>query len=195
VELFEGLRTVFGSGKNRLVAAWMRRSALHRWGLRAGAVLTLVGAPALLALSLAAYFWDPSQVLRLVFGTRWGAGGPVQTLLLAFIAFTLALSWLAGFVVRFHFCRLVCIYGMGQAMAASSGDAKTILRPRYAPESLDACGSCQACHLDLDPRASRLVFGVADGCFNCGECVEVCGTVQEHKQAPPLLDFSSGGQR
>lgn len=199
LELFEGLRTVFGTGRNRLVAAWMRRSALHRWGLRLLAALTLIAAPAVLALSLAAYFWDPAKILALVFRTPWGSGGSVQTLLLSFIAFTAVLGWLAGFFVRFHFCRLVCIYGMGQAMTASSGDPKTILRPRYRPESLDACGACQAClkacHLDLDPREKQLVFGVADGCFNCGECVEICGTVQGHKGASPLLDFSSGGRR
>ena len=199
VELFDGLRTVFGAGRNRAVAAWMRRSALHRWSLRLGAALTLVAAPALLALSLAAYFWDPAKILHLVFHTPWGTGGSVQTLLLSFIAFTTVLGWLAGFLVRFHFCRLVCIYGMGQAMAASSGDPKTILRPRYRSESLAACGSCQAClkacHLDLDPREEDLVFGVAYGCFNCGECVEVCGTVQGHKGAEALLDFSSGGRR
>ena len=198
VELFDGIRTVFGAGKNRKVSAWMRRSLLHRWGLRVGAALTLVVAPTILALSLTAYFWDPSQVIHLVFRTPWGAGGSVQTLLLSFLAFTMVLSWLAGFVVRFHFCRLVCIYGMGQAIAASSGDQAMILRPRYRPDTLDACGPCQAClkacYLELDPREANLVFGVADGCFNCGECVEVCGTVQTHRGARALLDFSRGGR-
>lgn len=200
VELFDGLRTAIWKGTHRIVAAWMRRSLFHKWGLRAAAWATLLIAPVLLAMSLAAYLIPPDQILQSVFSTHWGQGGTLQTSLLAWIALTWVISCLAGFAVRFHFCRMVCIYGMGQAMVATTAPENQILRPRYLPESLDACGGCQAClnacFVDLDPRSDELVLGFSDGCFNCGDCMDVCSTVQEHKGNESLLSFtSSPGKR
>ena len=193
VELFDGLRTVLGAGgTQRQVAAWMRRSVWHRWGLRVGAVLTLVLVPLALGASLAAYLYPPARILQdLTAPLRAVHRG--QLVLWAWEALVLAASWTAGFLVRFHFCRLVCIYGMGQAMAASSADQDRILRPRYRPEDLSACGSCQAClkacFVDLDPREPELQLGFSQGCFNCGDCIDVCATVQGHRDQPSLLTF------
>lgn len=198
VEFCDGLRTALGlGGRQRRVAAWMRRSAGHRWGLRVLAVLTLAGAPLLLGASLAAYLYPPARILREL-TTPLAAGNRGQLVLWAWEALVLLASWTAGFLVRFHFCRLVCIYGMGQAMAASSGDPARILRPRYRPEQLSACGSCQAClracFLDLDPRDRQLQLGFAPGCFNCGDCIDVCETVQAHRGHPALLGFERPAQ-
>ena len=193
VELFDGLRTALGAGgSNRLVAAWMRRSAGHRWGLRLGAVLTLLLAPLLLGSSLAAYLYPPARILAEL-TSPLQAGNRGQLVLWAWEALVVLASWTAGFVVRFHFCRLVCIYGMGQAMAASSAEPAKIMRPRFRPEVLSACGGCQAClkacFLDLDPRDPDLIFGFSPGCFNCGDCLDVCSTVQGHRDRPSLLTF------
>lgn len=199
VELFDGLRTAVWKGTNRRVASWMKRSPFHRWGLRIAAALTLALAPAALALSLAAYLVPPEQILDAVFKTAWGRGGMVQAALLSWIGLTSLISWLAGFVVRFHFCRMVCIYGMGQAMVASTASEDRILRPRFLPETTSACGGCQACQkacfIDLDPRADELVLGFSSGCFNCGECIDVCLTVQEHRSGASLLSFTSAPGR
>ncbi|HJW08498.1 MAG TPA: 4Fe-4S binding protein [Holophagaceae bacterium] len=193
VELFDGLRTAVWKGTNRKVAAWMRRSFLHRWALRTGAVLTLLAAPVVLALSLAAYLYAPAKITALL-RMAPGAGGTPQLALWTWIGLVLIVGWIAGFLVRFHFCRYVCIYGMAQAMVASTAEDQRILRPRFLPESTDACGSCQAClkacFVDLDPREKHLQLGFGLGCFNCGECVEVCGTVQQHKDREPLLSFT-----
>ncbi len=192
VEFFEGIRTAAGWGSNRLVAAWMRRSPLHRLGLRAGAVVTLVAAPLLLGASLAAYLYPPARILREL-SAPLDLGNRGQVVLWAWMALVLASSWLAGFLVRFHFCRMVCIYGMGQAMAASAADPAKVLRPRFRPGDLGACGSCQAClkacFVEVDPRAKDLHLGFSAGCFNCGDCVDVCETVQGHKGRPSLLTF------
>jgi len=192
VEFFEGLRTAAGWGSNRLVAAWMRRSPLHRLGLRAGALLTLAIAPLLLGASLAAYLYPPARILREL-GSPLDLRNHGQVVLWAWMALVLVSSWLAGFLVRFHFCRMVCIYGMGQAMAASAADPAKVLRPRYRPEDLGACGSCQAClkacFVEVDPRDRELQLGFSAGCFNCGDCVDVCETVQGHKGRPSLLTF------
>ena len=197
IELFEGLRTAVWRGTNRKVAAWIRRGAIHKWALRLGAVLTLIFAPVALAFCLAGYLVPPRQLVQEVLFTRWGTGGATQLAVLSWVALMLVISWVAGFFVRFHFCRMVCIYGMGQAMAASTAEAKKILRPRFLPESLDACGNCQAClkacFLDLDPRDKYLVVGFSSGCFNCGECIDSCTTIQAHKGGPSLLSFKSGG--
>jgi polyferredoxin len=192
VELFDGLRTALTGGTNRKVAAWLRRSWLHRWTLRAGAGLTLLAAPVVLALSLAAYLYEPARILEALAAAP-GRGGEVQTALYVWIALVTLISHLAGFFVRFHFCRMVCIYGMGQAMVASSADERTILRPRFEAAGLDACGSCRAClkacPVELDPRDPDLILGFSAGCFNCGDCMDVCRLVQGHKGEGPLLSF------
>lgn len=192
VEFVDGIRTVAGWGANRRVAAWMRRSPLHRLGLRLAGGLTLLAAPLLLGASLAAYLYPPQQIL-LDLGSLPRFGNPGQVVLWAWLALVLAASWVAGFLVRFHFCRMVCIYGMGQAMAASAADPARILRPRYRPEDLGACGSCQAClkacFVEVDPRAKDLQLGFSAGCFNCGDCVDTCETVQGHRGRPSLLTF------
>ena len=193
VELFDGLSTAVWKGSNRKVAAWMKRSPLHKWGLRLGAVLTLAIAPVILALSLAAYLVAPRQIILMVFQTAWGHGGLIQATLLSWVALTALISWLAGFAVKFHFCRMVCIYGMGQAMVVSTAPEDQILRPRFLPSSTTACGSCQAClracFVDLDPRAKHLVLGFGTGCFNCGDCIDICATVQGHRGEASLLSF------
>ncbi len=198
LELFEGLRTALGRGTHRKVAAWMRRSLRNRVLLRLAAVLTLVGVPVILALSMAAYLWSPAKLLA-VLAMPPGAGGTVQTALWVWLGLNWVVALLAGFFVRFHVCRFVCIYGMGQAMVASTADARTILRPRFQPRDLEACGGCQAClkacFVDLDPRAKHLQLGFGSGCFNCGECIDVCSTVQGHRQQDPLLTFTSDGKR
>ena len=48
---------------------------------------------------------------------------------------------------------------------------------------------------DLDPREKNLQLGFGSGCFNCGECVDICATVQSHKAQDPLLSFRSGKAR
>lgn len=195
VELFDGLSTAVWKGSNRKVAAWMKRSRFHKWVLRCGAALTLALAPVLLALSLAAYLVAPRQIVHELVLTRWGYGGMIQTTLLVWVALTVLIAWVAGFAVRFHFCRMVCIYGMGQAMVVSSAPDNHILRPRFLPDSTDACAGCQAClkacFVDLDPRDKHLVLGFSTGCFNCGDCVDACTTVQAHKAKAPLLSFQS----
>lgn len=195
VELFDGLSTAVWKGSNRRVAAWMKRSAFHKWGLRLSAGLTLALAPVILALSIAAYLVAPRQIIQAVFATPLGSGGMLQATLLAWVALTVLISWLAGFAVKFHFCRMVCIYGMGQAMVVSSAPSNQILRPRFLPASTDACGSCQAClkacFVDLDPRSKQLVLGFSAGCFNCGDCIDSCTTVQGHQGEASLLSFSA----
>ncbi len=199
VELFDGLSTAVWKGTNRRVAAWMKRSTFHKWTLRLGASVTLALAPIILALSLAAYLVAPRQIIHALFATPWGHGGNIQTTLLAWVALTFLISWLAGFAVKFHFCRMVCIYGMGQAMVVSSAPENHILRPRFIPDALDACGGCQAClkacFVGLDPRAKHLVLGFSVGCFNCGDCVDTCRTVQGHKHAGSLLSFGASPER
>ncbi len=192
VEAFDALRTALGRGRHRRVAAWMRRGPLHRWALRGGALLVLTVVPLVMAASLAAYLVPPARILQAL-GRLPVLSDTGQTAIWAWMALVLLGSWAAGFVVRFHFCRMVCIYGMGQAMAASAADPARILRPRFMPGSLDACGTCQACvkacFVDLDPRTPDLRLGFSDGCFNCGDCVDHCETVQGHKGASALLTF------
>jgi len=192
VEFFEGLRTAAGWGSNRRVAAWMRRSLLHRVALRGAAGLTLVAGPLVLGASLAAYLYPPGRIVREL-TTLPRPGNPGQVVLWAWMALVLVTSWVAGFLVRFDFCRMVCIYGMGQAMAASSAEPSQVLRPRYLPEDTSACGSCRAClkacFVEVDPREEELQLGFSAGCFNCGDCIDVCETVQAHKGRPSLLTF------
>ena len=194
VEFCEGLRTALGRGSNRKVAAWLRRSPGHRLALRAAALLTLLAAPVLLALGLAGYLYPPARILQDL-ATPLAAGQRGTWVLWAWIALVAVCSWAAGVLVRFDLCRMVCIYGMGQAMAASSLPPERVLRPRFRPAELEACGHClaclKACFVELDPRARDLRLGFSAGCFNCGDCIDVCETVQGHRDQPSLLTFEA----
>lgn len=192
VELFDGLRTALVGGTNRKVSAWMKRSWAHRLALQGGAWLTLLLAPVILALSLAAYLYAPEGILAALSAPP-GRGGEAQTALYLWIGLVALISYLAGFLVRFHFCRMVCIYGMGQAMVASTADEEKILRPRFEAPSLESCAGCQAClkacPVEIDPREEPLVLGFSKGCFNCGDCADVCDLVQGHRGQDSLLSF------
>lgn len=54
------------------------------------------------------------------------------------------------------------------------------------------CGGCtgcqQVCPVDIDPRGP-LHVGAFEGCYNCGECIDACATIQSHKGRKPLLAF------
>ena len=190
IEFFNVIRTVFGSGTNRWVYGFMNRSSMHRILAQTLCILFLFIAPIITALGLSAYLVNPSRILNTVLNLS--TLNTEGVLLISWIFLFIVLTWICGFIVRFDFCRIVCIYGMGQSIIYSSNDQDSKLRPRFTSE-LSACGTCTAClntcFVDLDPRSDSLVIGYGEGCFNCGDCVDICTVVQEHQGKDSLLTF------
>jgi polyferredoxin len=62
------------------------------------------------------------------------------------------------------------------------------------------CTGCQTiCPVDIDPRKPEalnlsglqmsLRVGQFNGCFNCGECIDACKSIQQYKKRDGLLSF------
>ena|GEM_PF-436704 len=101
------------------------------------------------------------------------------------------------------FCRTCCPYGMAQSISAYHENSRW--RPmeiQFTGNKEDECKSCQGCQsvcpVEIDPRDGTLVgqlkVGVFDGCFNCGECVDACKSIQHYRKKPGLLSFKSAGK-
>ncbi len=192
IEFFNIIRTIFGSGTNRWIHGFINRSIVHRIVAQTLSIIFLFMAPITIALGLSAYLVDPSRILYIV--NNLTVLNTESGLLIGWVVLFVLLTWIVGFVVRFDFCRIVCIYGMGQSIIYSSNDQDKKLRPRFE-STLDECGSCaaclNACFVDLDPRSESLFIGYGEGCFNCGDCVDICSVVQKHKGNDSLITFRS----
>lgn len=195
IEFSDAVSTLFNKGRNRWVAGFISRSRIHKLSLRVIFCLLVICIPHIIALSLAAYFVDPVLIKNLFLSIPGTYSDPLLQTLMYWSCFFSAIFYAAGFLIKHNFCRILCIYGMGQSMVAETRESNKILRPRFTPETLDACGNCQACLnaciVDLDPRAQQLNVGFGSGCFNCGDCLDICTIVQQHKYQPSLITFES----
>lgn len=194
IEFFNAILTVFGSGTNRAVYDFIKRSDAHRILAQVLSVVFLLIGPIIIALGLSAYLVNPSRILTIIMNP---SALNSEAALGSWILLFSVLTWIVGFIVRFDFCRIVCIYGMGQSIIYSSNDQDKTLRPRFNSE-LSECGSCTACvntcFVDLDPRSESLFIGYGEGCFNCGDCADVCSVVQNHRGKDSLITFRSNKQ-
>ncbi|MEM0952393.1 MAG: 4Fe-4S binding protein [Cyanobacteria bacterium P01_H01_bin.74] len=88
-----------------------------------------------------------------------------------------------------NFCRACCPYGMAQSISAYHENSPW--RPmeiQFSASAENDCKHCKACQLicpvDIDPRNATLTGQVAvgqfEGCFNCGECIDVCSFIHKH---------------
>jgi ferredoxin-type protein NapH len=101
------------------------------------------------------------------------------------------------------FCRTCCPYGMAQSISAYHENSRW--RPmeiQFTGDQASECKTCQGCQsvcpVEIDPRdgtlAGMLKVGQFDGCFNCGECIDACKTVQQYRGKKGLLSFKLGGK-
>ncbi len=94
-----------------------------------------------------------------------------------------------------EFCRNACPYGIAQSLSAYLSAKWLPMEIRYRfGDDQSACKSCHACQsscpVDIDPRKpENLLVGIAEGCFNCGECIDACSYVRSPKNEPGLLYF------
>ncbi len=93
-------------------------------------------------------------------------------------------------LIRHLWCRYMCIYRVWQ----HSFKTKETLRVAFDTTRADECGSCQLCtshcFLDLNPKKTEEF----DSCINCGECIDVCASMNQKKSRPKsaLLSFAWG---
>ena len=112
---------------------------------------------------------------------------------LVIIIFTQGLLTLIGLFLIYAghgFCKSACPYGLAQSLMAYVSEKLAPMEIRMHPEnSIADCGACKgcqtACPVDLDPRefiTAGAKLGAFDGCFNCGDCIDACRTIQNKKQ-------------
>jgi len=89
---------------------------------------------------------------------------------------------------------------MGQSLSAYQEGKWRPMEIRYSGSLSDDCKTCQACQVvcpvNIDPRdEDALNVGQFKGCFNCGECIDACKTVQTYQSRDGLLSFELPWER
>jgi polyferredoxin len=170
---------------------WMLRLFRNRPGLKLALTLlapfVALGFTFGLTFLLASYIVSPTWIL-----TAYANGTPHIALLFGQGLFTLIGLFLL--YCGHDFCRTCCPYGMGQSVSAYQGGKWHPMEIKFTGNTETQCKTCtacyQACPVDIDPRSPmNLKVGQFDGCFNCGECIDACKTVQSYRKIPGLLSF------
>lgn len=155
-----------------------------------------------LAMLLSFYVVPPNWALA-----QYASGRPHIALVFGHLLFTLIGLFLL--YAGHDFCRTCCPYGMAQSLSAYQEGKWRPMEIQFSgaefndsgiSEDCKTCTGCQSvCPVNIDPRKPEalnlsglqksLKVGQFNGCFNCGECIDACKSIQRYKQRDGLLSF------
>lgn len=187
-ELTRGIRALAGREPEPM---WMKRLFQKRPGLKPGfriaAPFVALGFTTVMSLLLCSFIVPPEWIV-----STYLMGTPHIALVFGNLLFVFIGMFLL--YCGHDFCRACCPYGMAQSISAYQKGKWNPMEIQFKGDQETQCKTCTACRqvcpVDIDPRdALNLRVGQFDGCFNCGECIDACKTVQTYKEAPGLLSF------
>lgn len=176
---------------------WMRRLVKHYPAVKPCLPFVSVGLAFILttalSVSLSFYVVPPLWVLA-----QYQGGAPHIALVWGHMLFVLIGLFLL--LAGNNFCRTCCPYGLAQSVSAyHEGSLWRPMEIQFLGEKETQCKTCKACEsvcpVDIDPRAGtltgHLAVGQFEGCFNCGECIDICKFIHTVKPHESLLSFRS----
>jgi ferredoxin-type protein NapH len=197
-EWTQGVRGMIGLAGQPL---WMKRftrryPAVQRYFPFVSVVLAL-GITATLSLALSCYVVPPLWLVA-----QYQSGSPHIALVMGNML--LMLVGLFLLLAGTNFCRTCCPYGLAQSVSAyHEGSRWRPMEIAFTGRVETECKTCKACQsvcpVEIDPRAGtltgHLAVGQFEGCFNCGECIDICKFIQTVKPNSGLLSFQPPGMR